>query len=93
MPIVQVAEVAASLPADRPVYLHVDVDVVNPADLPAISYPASGGPSLDEVTGAVAAIAATNRVVAFSMAMWNPALPGAEQSARATHRIAAPFLT
>jgi arginase len=87
-----VAEVAAALPAGRPLYVHVDVDVVNPIDLPAVSYPAQGGPRLVEVVDAVAAIAATDQVVAFSMAMWNPALAEAYRSARATHLIAAPFL-
>jgi arginase len=90
--VVPVAEAAASLPPDRPLYLHVDVDVVDPVDLPAVSYPAPGGPNLEEVVDAVGAIAATGRVVAFSTAMWNPALPGAARSAAATYRIAAPFL-
>ena len=92
VPVVPVADVVASLPADRPIYLHVDVDVVDPTDLPAVSYPAAGGPALDQVAEAVASIESTSQVVAFSMAMWNPALPGAEESARATYRIAAPFL-
>ena len=44
----------------RPVWLHVDVDVVDPAEIPAVDFPVAGGPSarsLCDVLGAVAAVA------------------------------------
>lgn len=89
---VPVEEVGAALPPGRPLYVHVDVDVVDPEDLPAINYPAPGGPALDTVIDSVAGLAATGRVVAFSASTWNPALEGADVAAAATRRIAAPFL-
>jgi len=92
VPVVDVADVAAWIPADRPLYVHVDVDVVDPADLPAINYPAPNGPSLEAVTASVATLAATGRVVAYSASTWNPALPEAAVAAAATHRLSAPFL-
>ncbi|NNC75091.1 MAG: hypothetical protein HKN93_06215, partial [Acidimicrobiia bacterium] len=73
-------------------YVHVDVDVVDPEDMPAVNYPAPGGPSLETVAAAVAALASTGRVVAFSVSSWNPALPGSEVAAAATRRLASPFL-
>lgn len=91
--IVPVADIAAAVPADRPLYVHVDVDVVDPGDLPAVSYPAAGGPDTTAVAAAVADLAAGGNVAAFSVCTWNPGLPGAETSAAATHRIAAPFLS
>jgi len=88
---VTVAEITAD-PPPGDLYVHVDVDVVDPADMPAVNYPAPGGPSTDEVARAVAALHGTGRVVAFSISSWNPALDGADAAAAATRRIAAPFL-
>lgn len=90
--IVDVDDIAASIPARRPLYVHVDVDVVDPEELPAINYPAPDGPTLDAVAAAVARLAATGRVAAYSVSTWNPALPEAEVAAAATHHLSAPFL-
>lgn len=90
--IVPVDAIAAAVPPDRPLYVHVDVDVVDPTELPAINYPAPGGPSLDAVVEAVGSLADTGRVVAYSASTWNPALPGAAVAATATNRLSAPFL-
>ncbi len=84
-----VSDVAAWESPDRPLYVHVDVDVVDPADMPAVNYPAPGGPSLAEVENAVAALVRTGRVAAASFSCWNPALPGADRAAAATTRLAA----
>ena len=89
---VAVGDVLETIPPDRPLYVHVDVDVVDPADLPAINYPAPDGPSLDAVAESVASLAATGRVVAFSVSTWNPSLAGADRAAAATLEIARPFL-
>lgn len=90
--IVTVDDIAAGWAPDGPLYVHVDVDVVDPSEMPAVNYPAPGGPPLAAVAGAVRTLHATGRVVAFSISSWNPAMPGADEAARATHRIAAPFL-
>jgi arginase len=90
--IVPVPEVAAAVPPDRPLYVHVDIDVVDPDEVPAVSYPAPGGPSTDTVAQAVVELAATGNVVAFSLTTWNPDLEGAAVAAAAGGRIAAPFL-
>jgi arginase len=89
---VSVERVAEVVPRDRPLYLHVDVDVVDPTELPAVNYPAPGGPSLASVADSVAALAATGNVVAFSVSTWNPALVGADIAAAATLRVADPFV-
>ena len=73
-------------------YVHVDVDVVDPEELPAVNYPAPGGPSLHDTRAALIRLAATGRVVAFSVSSWNPALPGADRAAAGTQQLAAPFL-
>ncbi|WP_219414550.1 arginase family protein [Pseudonocardia nigra] len=67
-----VDEVAAALP-DGPLYLHVDVDVVDPQDLPGLLFPAPGGPPLAGVAAAVRSVLATGSVVAVGLACtWQP---------------------
>jgi arginase len=87
-----VAEVAHSIPPSGPLYVHIDGDVVDPSDMPAMNYPAADGPSLEEVRTAMIHLAATGRVVAFSVSSWNPELPGADVAAAAMLRLAAPFI-
>jgi len=92
MVVESVDRLAHTLPPDAPIYVHVDVDVVSPDDLPAVNYPAPEGPSLAQVRAAMIHLAATGRVVAFSISSWNPELPGADVAAAATYQLAAPFL-
>ncbi|MEA2024684.1 MAG: arginase family protein [Actinomycetota bacterium] len=88
---VTVAEIATD-PPPGDLYIHIDVDVVDPVDMPGVNYPAPDGPSADAVAQAVETLHRTGRVVALSLSSWNPALPGADVAAAATHQIAAPFL-
>jgi len=79
-------------PPPGDLYVHVDVDVVDPLEMPAVNYPTPNGPSVEAIVRAVGALHATGRVRAFSISSWNPALEGADVAATATRRIAAPFL-
>jgi arginase len=63
---VAVDEVVGALP-DGPVHLHLDVDVVDPRDLPGLLFPAPDGPRWPAVLGAVRAVLATCPVVAVSV--------------------------
>lgn len=87
--IVTVEEAVWAIPRGRPVYIHVDVDVVDPADMPAVNYPAPDGPSLESVASSLAAISAVSDVVACSVSSWNPELPGADAAATATASLVA----
>ncbi|MEJ2552263.1 MAG: arginase family protein [Anaerolineales bacterium] len=62
-----------SLP-DTPLHIHFDVDVIDPAEAPAMSYSAPGGPSAEELTRVFRHLAATGRVRVVSLSSWNPAL-------------------
>jgi arginase len=64
---VPVEELGAVIPPS-PVYLHVDVDVTNPDDLPGLLFPAAGGPGLAAVIAAVRAIVAAGGVAAVGLA-------------------------
>jgi arginase len=56
---------------DSPLYIHLDVDVLNPEDAPAMLYPTPGGSSLPEACAVMEALAATGRVVAVSVTPWS----------------------
>jgi arginase len=68
----------ADLPAG-PLYLHVDLDVVDGAVIPALLYPTPGGPDLTAVGDAIAAVLGTGRVAALTLACtWRPGLGAAD---------------
>ena len=90
--VLSVVEVSEATLPPGPLYLHIDGDVVDPDDMPAMNYPAPGGPSLAEVAAAVERTAATGRVAAFSVSSWNPQLPGADRASAATTVLASPFI-
>ena len=63
---------ASSLPAG-PVIIHVDLDVIDPAELTGLRFPAPGGPRLPAVAAAIRTIAQTRDVVALDIAAtWRP---------------------
>ena len=92
MTVLSVAEVLDWDPPAGALHLHVDLDVVDPQEMPAHNYPAPGGPQLSAVGAALDRLAATGRVAAVSFSTWNPALPGADRAAAATRALVAPFL-
>lgn len=60
-------------PPGGALYLHLDVDVIDPVDVAGLLFPAPGGPRLAEVAAAVRAVLATGRVVAIGIACtWRP---------------------
>lgn len=74
-----VDELTDDVVPDRPVYLHVDFDVVRPADLPGLLFPTDGGPGFDEVVAAIGRVLATGRVAAIGLGCtWRPGYGAAE---------------
>jgi arginase len=68
----------------NPVYIHFDVDVINPNDAPAMSYRAAGGPSLADLRGVFQSLAQAKQIVAVSMTTWSPQLDGDGRSRAAS---------
>ena len=63
---------AAALPGG-PLYVHLDLDVIDPADLPGLRFPAPGGPNPGQVADALRMLLATGRVAAVGIACtWYP---------------------
>ena len=73
-------------------HVHVDLDIVDPREMPAHNYPAPGGPTLRDMEAVLARLAATGRVAAVSFSTWNPALPGADRAAAAGAALATAIL-
>jgi arginase len=74
---------------NRPgVYLHFDLDVLDPAEAPSVDYPAAGGLSLAQAEDAIARVARRTPVLAASLTAFNPARGRAGQTLRAATRIA-----
>jgi arginase len=59
---------------DRPLLVHFDVDIIDPAEAAAVSFPAVGGPSVEELRRVFRRLAADGRIQAVSMATWEPDL-------------------
>jgi arginase len=57
-----------------PMWLHIDVDVLDPAAMPAVTYPQPGGPDLDQLAAVLAPLAASPNLLGVSVADFRPDL-------------------
>lgn len=68
-----VADLGAGDLPEGPLLLHVDLDVIDPDEVPGMLFPTPGGPSADAVAGAVHRVMDTGRVRAVSIGCtWHP---------------------
>jgi arginase len=88
-----VAGALAELPAGAPVHVHLDGDVLDPADAPGVDFPAPGGWSGERLNAEVEALAASGRVVGVSVCCGNPRRDPDGRSAQAYARALQPLLT
>ena len=77
---------AAQLP-DKPLYIHFDTDIVDCAEMPAMSYPEPGGPTLEQSVASLRIALDKAKVAGVLFSLWNSALPGADETMAATQRI------
>lgn len=56
----------------NPLFIHFDVDVICPEDVPAVGYPATGGITAQELRGVFRYLAQAGEIVGVSMASWDP---------------------
>lgn len=54
-----------------PLYVHLDVDVLDSQEAPAMLYPVPNGPSLAKLSSVLQALAQTRKLVAVSMTVWD----------------------
>jgi arginase len=86
-------EAAQQVPPAGQLYVHLDLDLVDPAEMPALDYPAPGGPSVDRVRALLGHLFSSGRVAAFSVVGWNPNLPGADRARGAATRLVGDLLS
>lgn len=74
---------------DLPVYLHVDVDILDSTEVPGLRFPSGPGPTLADIETCLTAIAAAADVVAASFACaWLPGQVGTPTARMAIARLA-----
>jgi arginase len=72
-----------------PVYLHVDVDIMDSTEVPGLRFPAGPGPTLGDVENCLTAVTASANVVAASLACaWLPGQVGRPPAQEAIARLA-----
>jgi arginase len=57
---------------EGPLYVHFDSDILNPAEAPAMSYLAAGGPPSEVLRQVFKRLARGGQVIAVSLSAWNP---------------------
>jgi arginase len=57
-----------------PMWLHLDVDVLDPSVMPAVTYPQDGGPDFDQLAAVLAPLASWPNLVGVSIADFRPDL-------------------
>jgi arginase len=66
--VVDVTSLADAALPPSPWYVHLDVDVIDPEELPPLRFPAPGGPSANAVAAALRALAARGTIAALGLA-------------------------
>jgi len=82
-------ELFAECEKEKEIYLHLDADIINPLDAPAMLYASSGGPSLSELKGFLKSI--KEKIVAVSVTMWEPSLDKDKQTEKAVFELLSIF--
>jgi arginase len=59
---------------EMPVYVHIDTDIIDPDDAPAMNYPAKGGPALRDLHAIMNYLHRSTHITAVSISTWNPEL-------------------
>jgi arginase len=76
-PVSRIPVEAATSTPEGPIYLHLDLDVIDADSLPGLRYPFSPGPSFEQLREAALGVLATGRVAAMTIACtWEPGSEG-----------------
>ncbi len=84
--VTHLADLPRQIPAS-PLHVHLDMDVLNPREAPAMLYPTAGGPSLAEACEVMESLAATGRVASVSVTTWSFARDEDGKTAEACMRL------
>lgn len=73
----------AELP-NKPLYIHFDTDVVNTDEMPAMNYPADGGPTLAQTIATVQRATREAAVIGTLFSLWNHDKAGSDVALQST---------
>ena len=76
-----VSALAMAVLPPQPWYVHLDIDVIDPAELPPLRFPAPGGPGVNAVTLALRELAARGTIAALGLACTFAARAFSEENA------------
>jgi len=68
------ALVRLTSPALAGFWIHLDADVLNPTDMPAVDSPESGGPTAREIVALLAPLVHHPRALGLELTIYDPAL-------------------
>lgn len=78
----QVADLTAADLPDGPLYVHVDMDVIDSTELPGLRFPAHGGPAPGQLAATLRMLQDSGRVAALGVACsWHPGQATAQRIA------------
>lgn len=69
--VTEVTAIPQLVAADQPIYIHLDADVLDASEAPAMLYPVKGGPVCNTLREMIERLASTGRVVGVSMTLWD----------------------
>lgn len=74
----------------RPLYIHIDVDVIDGSEMPGLRYPVAMGPAFSQIEDCIAGVATTGEVIAACIACtWLPERVNDQTSREAITRLGA----
>lgn len=85
-------ELVRAAAGDGPLHLHLDCDLIDPRDAPAMLYPAPGGPRAEELAAALARLARGAPIASLSLSAWSPHLDPDSSTARVVMEVFAAAL-
>lgn len=72
---------------EKPLYIHFDVDVVDSAEMPALSYPEPDGPSVDETAATLQHVRQNTNIAGVLFSLYDDLLPESERAQSATLKL------
>lgn len=81
----------ARLPA-KPLYIHMDTDVIDPGEMAGMSYPAPNGPSTADVQAALTRVVRDGQPAGILFSLWNASLTDSPRPLENTLRLASAFV-
>jgi arginase len=85
-------DLARAAQGDGPLHVHLDCDLIDPRDAPAMLYPAPGGPRAADLASALARLARSAPVASLSLSAWSPHLDPDGETARVVEQVFAAAL-